>query len=103
MGPIIPLVPPSTLPPALPVIINYPKEKRLAVGEVLVISCDARGAQPMRYQWFKDSRPLEYGTRPELLIEHARPETAGEYRCRVTNQFGEKISDSCMVVGESAL
>ena len=54
----------------------------------------------MVHQWYKDNVPLPYGTHKDLSIENITPEHSGEYRCRVTNEFGQKISLPCRVRGE---
>ena len=74
-----------------------PDELTVYVGRTLHIKCEARGAQPMVHQWYKDNVPLPYGTHKDLSIENITPEHSGEYRCRVTNEFGQKISLPCRV------
>ena len=81
--------------------MDFPHEKHVATGGILVIKCDARGDQPLQYQWFKNNRLLAYSHRHELVIERVGVEHGGQYVCNVSNRFGDKLSPTCRVIGTS--
>ena len=83
---------------ALPVVVDFPREKHVSIGNTLVITCDARGDQPLQYQWFRNGRLLNFSRRHELVIERVGVEHGGEYECNVSNRFGDKLSQTCTVI-----
>jgi mucosa-associated lymphoid tissue lymphoma translocation protein 1 len=89
---------PNIHPEAFPVVVDFPCEKRVNLGDPLVIVCDGRGEQPLQYQWFKNNQILTFGRRQDLVIERVGLEHGGEYMCKVSNRFGDNLSRSCTVI-----
>lgn len=62
------------------------------------IKLQAKGTKPLQYQWFKDDEELSDGedyegsTTPELKIVGTGPKGKGEYKCQVSNKYGEVMS-----------
>ena len=63
-----------------------------------MISIEAEGTQPLRYQWLKDGKEVSDGddyirsTTPELVIVGTGPQVKGNYKCQVKHKYGEIAS-----------
>ena len=67
--------------------------------QLTVLATVPSGAH-LSYQWFRDSKLLEFGTGPELLVPHAHITDGGNYNCRVTSDLGGSIlTSNCQVTG----
>ena len=62
-----------------------------------IISIEAKGSQPMRYQWLKDGKEIidrdgcKGSTTPELVMGTG-PQFKGNYMCQVKHKYGEITS-----------
>ena len=62
------------------------------------IKLRAQGTTPLKYQWFKDDEELSDGedykgsASPALVIEETGPQSKGNYKCQVSNEYGNVFS-----------
>ncbi|MBL9126768.1 MAG: immunoglobulin domain-containing protein, partial [Verrucomicrobiales bacterium] len=67
------------------VLTTQPVAQQVAEGLPVSFSVVASGSAPLRYQWFKDSSPIEGATASTYAIARARLEDAGQYSVEVSN------------------
>lgn len=84
-----------TLP--YPVIINHPQNSSVAPGQSVTLNVTAAGAQPLFYQWRKNSNNIPNATNASFAINNAQPTDAGFYSVLVSNAFGTVISSNALV------
>lgn len=78
---------------AAPVIVTQPTNQTIMVGQDATFTSDARGTEPLIYQWyFNTNTPLAGGTNSSLLIASAQTNDAGAYLVIVTNSLGAATS-----------
>jgi hypothetical protein len=61
------------------------------------LTCEATGAPPLTYRWYKDGQLLEGKIRPHLYIAEFSPEDRGNYTCEVINDEGMDQSDGALL------
>lgn len=88
------------------IVMQSPEEVEVQVGEELRLfveaSCGAGGK--LSFQWFRDSKKLNYGTSSELLVKRVRLEDQGTYSCRISSQHGGScLTNSSQVTGQSGV
>ncbi len=76
----------------LPVITQQPQDQTVCQGSTASFSVTAQNATA--YQWFKDGSPINGATSNQLTIDNVTPDDAGEYFCKVSNQYGDVYSDT---------
>ncbi len=76
----------------LPVITQQPQDQTVCQGSSATFSISAQNATA--YQWFKDNSPINGATNPQLNIDNADLNDAGQYFCKVSNQYGDVYSDT---------
>ena len=84
-------------------ITKSPESQNLALGAGLTLSVDARGTQPMTYQWFRNGVALSGSRSPVLFRNSVTTNDSGFYAVEVRNSVGSVYSPSAIVVvgGES--
>lgn len=71
--------------------------QKVIVGDTAAFRVEATGEGTLQYQWHKDGKPLEPGTRCEgvkgetLRIKDVMANDAGDYRCEVRGGCGEPV------------
>lgn len=60
-------------------------------GEPLALSLDHAGSPPIRYQWYRDSNPIEGETGPELTLNPFRIEHSGNYQLTIENLYTSPV------------
>lgn len=83
-----PLVPMSAVATGAPEIDDNPMDTVFDVGSTGELEVIARGAEPLEYQWYKGDEKIEGATGNRLFFETVTMETAGDYRCVVSNEVG---------------
>ncbi len=86
--------PPSLQPP---VIIAQPVGVSVTVGETVLLSVVATGAEPLAYQWFWNGFPLIDAAVSTLLLTNAQPSQAGAYSVVVSNVMASVTSAVAVV------
>ena len=61
------------------------------------LTCEATGAPPLTYRWYRDGQLLEGKIRPYLYIAEFSPEDRGNYTCDVINDEGMDESDGALL------
>ena len=61
------------------------------------LTCEATGAPPLTYRWYRDGQLLEGKIRPYLYIAEFSPEDRGNYTCEVINNEGKDESDGALL------
>ena len=61
------------------------------------LTCEATGAPPLTYRWYRDGQLLEGKIRPYLYIAEFSPEDRGNYTCEVINDEGMDESDGALL------
>ena len=79
------------------------QKRNIQTGHKLHLYCTAGGSEPLTYKWLHDGVELPAYSGPDLVIEHVKPDAAGEYECRVDNDFGKDSTSIKIKVGKSIL
>jgi len=83
--------------PSAPVIVTQPQSQTVWAGEEASFSVAASGALPLAYQWLFNGQPVEGAVNDVFRIPEVRPEDAGQYQVRVSNAFGEVLSEPALL------
>ncbi|MBI5383603.1 MAG: M36 family metallopeptidase [Verrucomicrobia bacterium] len=75
-----------------PAILVQPADVAVGLGSNASFSVSVVGAPPLRYQWQKDSAPLQDRTNAELFLPTVASADVGAYSVVVTNVMGSTIS-----------
>ncbi|RME93108.1 MAG: hypothetical protein D6766_08780 [Verrucomicrobia bacterium] len=86
-----------TVIPAAPRFVSQPASLAVAEGDLLVLTAEVRGTEPIRFQWQKDGAELPGATGPVYQIAHARLEDAGRYELVAANAVGTTVSEPAIV------
>ena len=81
-----------------PSIEKAPQPAAIHAGEPATLTVTARGREPLTYQWFVGSDPIDGATAPTLTVS---PPATTVYRVRVSNECGTVDSTSVNVAVES--
>ena len=86
---------------AKPDITVHPKSAHILPGQHYQLSCVATGEQPLNYLWYKNGEALLGPNSPILELRLFGEQDVGRYACKVTNQYGDKISEvACLAIGK---
>ena len=89
---------PTVVPASpFPTITRHPQSQAVVAGDPVTLTVDAAGSAPLSYQWFRNGQALAGFTIAELTFSHTSLADAGEYFCRVTNQFGLADSSNAVI------
>ena len=61
------------------------------------LTCEATGAPPLTYRWYRDGQLLEGEIRPYLYIPEFSPEDRGNYSCEAINSEGKDESNGALL------
>jgi len=82
-----------TVIPAAPVIVTQPTNRTIMVGQDATFTVEARGTEPLSYQWYYNTNSALAGrTDSSLLIASAQTNDAGAYLVIVSNSIGSATS-----------
>jgi sugar lactone lactonase YvrE len=93
----------TSWPAVLTVLTSSPKFESQPVsvsaypGEAVGFTIKASGAPPLAYQWFFNGATLPGMTNTALSIASVQYSHAGDYRCRVTNDYGSMLSSNAIL------
>ncbi|KAH8303803.1 hypothetical protein KR018_006943 [Drosophila ironensis] len=91
----------------LPEILLPPQNQTIKLGKAFVLECDADGNPLPTIDWQFNGQPLLPGARSDLQLENentelvvnaARQEHAGVYRCTARNENGERSAEAIVKV-----
>jgi hypothetical protein len=75
-------------PQGAPRIVSEPQSLRVPAGANIVLSGNATGQTPLRFQWQHNGTNIVNATNPAVAIANVQPSHAGEYILIVTNTIG---------------
>ena len=71
----------------------------VSVGEVVRLTCNVSGSEPISYQWLKDGQSL---TGSNDTVSPVSFSTFGEYQCNASNEVNQVLSEVAVVHGEGS-
>ncbi len=81
-----------------PGITTQPQDSSVSPGQNVTLTVVATGAQPLSYQWRKESNLIVNATNSSFTIVNAQPIDGGLYSVVVANVFGSVTSSNALVV-----
>lgn len=75
-----------------PIILAPPLGETISVGETAQFTVQARGGQPLSYQWLLNSNAIQGATESSYTIPNAQTNANGAYQVVVSNAFSEVVS-----------
>lgn len=84
-----------------PTIVGQPQSQNVTEGTQVIFEVVAEGFAPLTYTWFGPDGEISGVNDPQLIIENAGPDDAGEYYCTVENACGSATSDIAALTIES--
>ena len=78
-----------------------PIDQFVSAGEVVRLTCNASGSEPISYQWLKDGQSLT-GSNDSVLMFPVSFNTFGEYQCNASNEVNQVLSEVAVVHGEGS-
>jgi hypothetical protein len=77
-----------------PIIVTQPQSQTVAVGDTVIFSVTADGAQPFNYQWTRNGADIPGANGQTLTLNNVALGDAGDYAVRVSNFAGTAPSAS---------
>lgn len=84
-----------------PTIVRSPVSQNVAPGASAAFEVAARGTEPLVYRWFHNGEEIAGEQSPILYLSAVATEAAGEYRCLVTNAYGEAETEPALLTVEA--
>lgn len=78
--------------PPVPVVVTHPTNQLVVQGQNAELVVTASGANPLRYQWRKETNVIAQATNATLLLTNVTTADAGHYDVVVTNIHGSATS-----------
>ena len=78
----------------------------VSVGDMILLTCNVSGSEPISYQWLKDNEQLQDDGRVSgsnasvLVVDPVEGDDFGGYRCNASNDVDQVLSEVAMVAGE---
>lgn len=79
---------------APPSMLIQPAHQEMVPGGTVVFAPDARGSEPLSYQWQFNGEDIAGATNPSLVVSNVRTNDAGQYRVRASNVYGTVVSSN---------
>ena len=83
-----------TVTSSAPVILSSPSPQEMVRGGTVTFRVEARGSDPLAYQWQFEGVDLPGATNATLTLGQVQPAQVGNYRVAVTNALGGVLSSS---------
>ncbi|MCB0612034.1 MAG: PQQ-dependent sugar dehydrogenase [Phaeodactylibacter sp.] len=80
-----------------PFISSNPSPVLAAVGEEATFEVGASGAPTLAYQWQRNGVDIDGATGPSFILTATLAENGSLFRCRVSNEEGEAISEQALL------
>ncbi|HWH72019.1 MAG TPA: hypothetical protein VNT26_21835, partial [Candidatus Sulfotelmatobacter sp.] len=88
----------NIVPSGAPYFFHQPSGANVFVGAYAYFGADARGTEPLAYQWRKNGAAIAEATAQTFIIYGVRTNDAGNYSVVVTNAFGAVTSTAPAVL-----
>lgn len=85
-----------------PRITSQPTSQTPCFGDTVTFRVEARGTEPIYYQWLREDVPLPNETNATLMITSVQTNNAGTYTVVATNDLGMVTSDPAELMVTSA-
>jgi hypothetical protein len=79
--------------PGLPIILKWPLTQRVHDNQSLALEAEARGPEPITFQWRLNGINIIGATNSPLVFQNVSTNQTGVYSILVTNQFGCALSE----------
>ncbi|XP_053085828.1 B-cell receptor CD22-like isoform X2 [Pangasianodon hypophthalmus] len=77
------------------VSVSISPSGEIVEGSSVTLTCSSDANPPVEYNWFKGTSPKSNGK--TYTIRNISSEDRGEYKCKSSNQYGEKYSDEVTI------
>ena len=77
----------------VPEIVRQPKALTVEAGDPLLLSVSARGARPLKFQWFRNNKAITDAKGPIYAVPATAAGDGGRYKVRVQNAVGSAVSE----------
>ena len=79
----------------------------VSAGDMVLLTCNVSGSEPISYQWLKDGQRLQddgrvSGSNDSVLMFPVSFSSVGEYQCNASNEVNQVQSEVAMVHGEGS-
>ena len=77
----------------------------VSAGEVVHLTCNVSGSEPISYQWLKDGQSLTESNDSVLMFPvsfNTYISIFGEYQCNASNDVNQVLSEVAVVHGEGS-
>ena len=80
----------------------------VSAGDMVLLTCNVSGSEPISYQWLKDGQRLQddgsvSGSNDRvLMLSPVSFSTFGEYQCNASNEVNQVQSEVTVVHGEGS-
>jgi alpha-tubulin suppressor-like RCC1 family protein len=81
-----------TVTPSAPFILVHPSNQEMVRGGTASFSVNARGTEPVRYQWQFDNSDVVGSNHATLTLSDVQTSHVGNYRVIVSNEHGTSVS-----------
>jgi hypothetical protein len=86
-----------------PYITQQPANVSSSVGSSAQFTVAATGAEPLKYQWYRNGAKISSATNPTLIIANAQTTDALKYNVVMSNSYGRITSSIATLTLESTL
>ena len=87
-------------------VVDQPDDQLVSVGDIMLLTCNVSGSEPISYQWLKDGELLQDDGRVSgsnasvLVVDPVEGDNFGGYRCNASNDVDQVLSEVAVVAGE---
>ena len=87
-------------------VVDQPDDQFVSVRDMILLTCNVSGSEPISYQWLKDNEQLQDDGRVSgsnasvLVVDPVEGDDFGGYRCNASNDVDQVLSEVAMVAGE---
>jgi len=86
----------------VPQVTRQPQsELTAAAGRALTLTVEAKGTEPLDYQWYRDGKAIAGAQQASLTLPRFSPEQAGTYYLKIHNCEGSTLSAGVKVQAET--
>ncbi|HYG24616.1 MAG TPA: immunoglobulin domain-containing protein [Verrucomicrobiae bacterium] len=87
-----------SITPSVPQITTPVKSREMVFGGTVQFDVEARGTDPLTYQWEHAGVAISHATNASLRLSLLEASSAGTYRVVITNIFGSATSEAVLTV-----